>query len=217
LRYAAERRTSSQRAERWRAGIQCCTLLRDVVSIQRNRRVNVGGDIGDSNRWRGRRTVRIALYVHGRCDAGTAFGLEPALTVRPSGIRAGGGRHASGGRGQRALRGIQWLPKHGEGRLRPEPDPAAPTSWGGARASRRGGGAAGAWRKPRRTCGTELVSGSYRRRELGHSGRFRSRQRQRREAVRLVAAKGASLESRRRGVVTCFVTRARARRDLRRW
>jgi hypothetical protein len=138
---------------------------------QRSWRVNVGGDIGDSNRWREHRTVQIALCVQGRCDAGTALGLAPTLSVCPLGIRASGGRHASGGRGQRALRGIRWLPKHGEGRSRPGPYPAAPSSWGGARASCRGGGAVGAWRMPHRTCGSSRFASAPRVRAFGTTPR----------------------------------------------
>lgn len=73
------------------------------------------------------------------------------------------GSRANGSRGRAAGCGNRWLPKRGEGRLRPEPNLPAMPSWGGVRAQRRGGGAGSEWRTLRGLCGNELVSDSGRR------------------------------------------------------
>jgi hypothetical protein len=188
-----QRRTSSQRAERWRAGIQCCMLLRNVVSIQRSWRVNVGGDIGDSNRWRGHRTVRFALCVQGRRDAGTASRLEPTLTVRlafvpaaaATRVEAGDSGHFAASSGFRDT-----------ARVACDPDRIRRHRRAGAERELRVGEAA---RSERGGChaGRAALADSRRRRECGHSRRLRGRRRQRREAVSFVAVKGASLDLRR--------------------
>jgi hypothetical protein len=120
-----------------------------VVSTQRSRRVAIGGNVDDSDRWV-ERAARIASRIRGR------FGSERALRSSsrrflPSTLALVSVWRLLRKRESRveAGRGTRWLPMRGEGRSRPEPNPPARSSWREAQASRRGGGAGGERRELR--------------------------------------------------------------------
>ena len=140
---AATGRSSPQHASWRRAGFRLCMLLRtwspsngDVGSL--SVATSTARSVGSAHVRRESRRVSVAS----RSGPGSSE-HEPTLSNRPTRhLCRGGGSCASESRGRKQS-ATWWLPKRGEGRSRPEPNPSARSNRCGAQAPQRRGGASG--------------------------------------------------------------------------